>query len=38
MEGMKKFVEEHPDAKIVTIDGSEKAMPTKPRTIEPTRS
>jgi hypothetical protein len=38
MQGMAKFIAEHPDAKIVTIDGSEKSMPTKPRTIEPTQS
>ena len=38
MQGMAKFIEEHPDAKIITVDASEKAMPTKPCTIDPTRS
>jgi hypothetical protein len=38
IEGMAKFIAEHPEAKVVVVDGSEKAMPTKPRTIDPTQS
>ena len=38
MEGMAKFIEEHPDAKIVVVDTSKPPAPRQPRTFKPDSS
>lgn len=38
MEGMAKFMKEHPNAQIVVVDGRKKAAPDHPEMSDPTRN
>ena len=38
MEGMAKFIEEHPNAKVVVVNASKPPAPIQPRTFDPDSS